>query len=98
MRAAIISACQKLSEILLSAGRYERDKIFSIFNDYRSLLLIEAEFYAELNSALRFSIYRAPKFLRKDKCFLKIPLDDEVNCWDIEGRISSAGFRLKEGN
>jgi hypothetical protein len=31
----------------------------------------------------------AHKFLRKDKCFLKIPLVyDKFNCWDIEGRIS----------
>ena len=82
MRAPIISACQKLSEILLSAGRYERDKIFSVFIiDYRSLLWNEAEFYAELNGALRFSIYHVHKFPRKDKCFLKIPLHaDKVNC------------------
>jgi hypothetical protein len=80
MRATIISACQKLSEILLSAGRYERDKFFLYLIDYGSLLWNEAEFYAELNGALRFSIYRANKFLRKDKCFVKIPLHDKVNC------------------
>jgi hypothetical protein len=73
-------------------------KFFLYLIDYRSLLWNEAEFYAELNGALRFSIYRAHKFLRKDKCFLKMPLYDEVNCWDNEGRISSAGFRLKEAN
>jgi hypothetical protein len=70
--------------------------------DYRSLLWNEAEFYGELNGALRFAIYRAHKFPRRDKCFLKISLHDtlhdKVNCWDIEGRISSAGFRLKEAN
>jgi hypothetical protein len=71
-------------------------KFFLHLIDYRSLLWNEEEFYAELKGALRFSIYRAHKFLRKDKYFLKIPLDDKVNCWDIERRISSAGFRMKK--
>ena len=49
-------------------------KMFLYLIDYRILLWNETEFYAELNGALRFSIYRAHKFLRKDKCFLKMPL------------------------
>jgi hypothetical protein len=83
IRATAISACQKVSEILLSAGRYQRDKIFLYLIDYRSLLRNKAEFYAEMNGALQITIYRAHNFLRKDKCFLKIHLHDKVSCWAI---------------